>query len=117
MGYSYHLIMNGNGIHRLNKGKLLSIFRSFPRFPDDSQMIPIPFPIPVKKKKQNIPIGSMYGMYTNIWGILMVMLPSMAYIRILWDMDWENHPVILTTRDGLVELGSLGSLVPAPAWS
>ena len=34
----------------------------------------------------NIPIGSMYGIYAYIWGILMVnVTPYMAYIRLLWD--------------------------------
>ena len=35
-----------------------------------------------------VPIGSMYGIYASIWGILMVNLaPYMAYIRILWGRE------------------------------
>ena len=44
----------------------------------------------------HIPIGSMYGMYANIGGILMVNVTICTITWILWDMErlWDNYRMV-----------------------
>ena len=51
----------------------------------DSSSVLMPTPFEGQCGKKTFPIGSMYGIYANIWGILMgSMLPYIAAPWILW---------------------------------